>query len=485
MKSLLAPPDARIVDNLEMALAAVARAFPLPASHRKDLPNAIRDLSRTLTEDRGELARPYWAAPRLFAAYLRFFLPWNLYRLAWLLPGLDLPLRDGARLLDLGSGPLTLPLALWCARPDLRGKRLEFVCNDLAMQPMERGREIFTALAGIEAPWRFSLLRGPLEKALGKREEPPFEAILCANTLNELAEERARPGRPELERRLALLTTKMVRRTAPEGRIFLLEPGTRLGGKIIALVRRQALALGCAPLAPCPHALPCPMLPDGDEGERARRAPLYTGWCHFTHTAASAPAALQALSLQARMHKRGFALSCLLLERPKQLEESALGDEGDEDFFGLDELEKLYQEIMGGDTPETDKAAPRRGDTGRDQPTPAESGQGPMPTRVVSAAIALPGEDEGARYSCCRAGLGLLLHAAKIPSGSLVTAEQRGQERDAKTGAILLQRVREEAWPTDKAPPSPNKARPAGKTPPPIRKVAARKPRGPRGAKKE
>jgi hypothetical protein len=227
------------------------------------------------------------------------------------------------------------------------------------------------------------------------------------------------------------------------------------------------------------------MLPDSDEGERARRVPLYTGWCHFTHTAASAPAALQALSLQARMHKRGFALSCLLLERPKQLDENALGDEGDDDIFGLDELEKLYEEIMGGDAPEDDKTPPRRADHWRDQPTPAESGQGPMPTRVVSAAIALPGEDEGARYSCCRAGLGLLLHAAKIPSGSLVTAEQRGQERDAKTGAVLLQRVREETRPTDKAPQSTNKARPAGKTLPPNRKVPARRPRGPRGAKKE
>jgi hypothetical protein len=352
---------------------------------------------------------------------------------------------------------------------------------------MERGSDIFTALAGEDSPWRFSLLRGPLEIALGKREEPPFDAILCANTLNELAEERARPGRPELERRLALLTTKMVRRTAPGGRIFLLEPGTRLGGKIIALVRRQALALGCTPLAPCPHALPCPMLPPSDdEDERARRAPLYTGWCHFTHTAASAPAALQALSLQARMHKRGFALSCLLLERPMQLDESALADDdGGDDIFGLDELEKLYEEIMGQDAPEAGKAAPRRADKGRDQPTPSEIGQGPMPTRVVSAAIALPGEDEGARYSCCRAGLGLLLHAARIPSGALVTAEQRGQERDAKTGAILLQRVREEARLTDKATPPPNKARLAGKTHPPIRKVAARKPRGPRDAKKE
>jgi hypothetical protein len=466
MKSLLYRPDPQLVQTLEQALAAVARAFPLPASHRADLPKAIRDLSRSLTDDRGDLARPYWAAPRLTAAYLRFFLPWNLYRLSWLLPELDLPLAENSRILDLGSGPLTLPLALWCARPELRGIPLHFTCNDLAMQPMERGRDIFTALAGNDSPWRFTLVRGPLEKALTRHDDPPFDCIMCANTLNELAEERGRSGGPDLERRLAGLTRLMVRRVAPQGRLFLLEPGTRLGGKIVSLFRQQAIELGCAPLAPCPHALRCPMSQSQarDDG-RPLRGPSFSGWCHFTHPAGDAPESLKLLSAQAKMNKRGFALSCLLLQPPRRSPQDGPQKSFSDDIFGLDELEKLYQEIMSQDddpSPDPQSAAPT--------PTTAArpDASAPLPVRVVSSPILLPGQAEGGRYACCAAGLGLLLNAAKVPSGALLMARQRGRDTDVKTGAILLERVRETARPS-----SPQKS--AGKKPSPRKHPVGKK----------
>ena len=234
MKNLLQHPDARLSRDITQALDAVASAFAVPRGHLADLPFAVRDLSRLLTAERGDMSRSYWSAPRFLAAYLRYFLPWNLHRLAWLLPGLEYPFpsahpEESTRILDLGSGPLTLPLALWCARPDLRVRPLHFVCADVAAKPMDIGLTAFQALAGKDSPWRFSLSRGHLDGFLRKGEER-FHCIMAGNVLNELS-----PGKGEsLEERLESLVSAMSRKLLPGGKILLIEPGTRLGGKRMA-----------------------------------------------------------------------------------------------------------------------------------------------------------------------------------------------------------------------------------------------------------
>jgi hypothetical protein len=139
-------------------------------SQRRDLPNACRDLSAMLTTDRDSLDRPYWTAPRLTSAYLRYFLPWNLVRLCSLLPGLDFGrIPDEPLILDMGSGPLTLPLALWLSRPDLRAKPVTIVASDTTPHILELGRKLFEALRAELAPecrWTIRTMRASVTQAL-------------------------------------------------------------------------------------------------------------------------------------------------------------------------------------------------------------------------------------------------------------------------------------------------------------------------------
>ena len=110
-------PSAELLDGLAALPRALSRAFPLKAKHRAALPGGIRKLSDFLTVDRENLPRDYMTRPEYLAAYLHYFLPWNIYRQGRLLTGLDLALKPGARVVDLGAGPLTFLLALWLARP--------------------------------------------------------------------------------------------------------------------------------------------------------------------------------------------------------------------------------------------------------------------------------------------------------------------------------------------------------------------------------
>ena len=462
---LLRQPSPEAHDHIVQAIKTIARLFPVPASHRRELPASIRDLSRMLTEDRSEMARPYWASPGLSSAYLYFFLPWNLYRLAWLLPGLDLHLAKDARILDLGSGPLTLPIALWCARPDLRGLPLHFACVDVSLQAMERGLAILKALAGDALAWDVRLFRGPLEKGLrgaSARQEngrcASYDCIMAANVLNELGNERTKSGTAPLEQRLAELVERMLANLAGNGRILLVEPGTRLGGKVISLSRASAISMGCKAIAPCPHSGPCPMQPRNDEADM-RSGPSFSGWCHFTHPVFNPPEVLVNLGEEARMHKRSMALSCVLLEKieperqGENTEEEAFQslDENLKELTGLDELEALFAEIMEEDQPASGIEKARHT---RQQPDILNATSGPLCLRVISSPIELSGREEPGRYACCEKGLALLLDARTAASGALVEATPLQQpqsslrnapnaadERDRKSGAILFTRV--------------------------------------------
>ncbi|MDL2268310.1 hypothetical protein LJC46_10095 [Desulfovibrio sp. OttesenSCG-928-G15] len=455
---LLQRPDAEILASLEMALAAMARAFPVPASHRKDMPFAVRDLSRLLTAERSGLAQPYWAAPRFVAAYMHFFLPWNLYRLAWLLPGLALDLAPGSRVLDVGSGPLTFPLALWCARPDLRAVPLHFVCSDVAVKPMEHGRNAFINLSGGDSPWTFELVRAPLEKALRIRKTP-FSLVTACNVFNELAARTTQER--SLPRRIDELVELVRSALAPGACFFLLEPGTRLGGKITALTRNSGMGKGLRVLAPCTHSGPCPTLRDESHqetpGSRSRfpAEPEYSGWCHFIHPTEQVPEPLAALAQKARLEKNHLALSCLLLRDTRDVNDgthtadpalsapaapaaTAATATGAGSMDELDELEALYREIMAEDTPEEDR------DLAADHtihPLAART-EAPCPSgkvRIISGPIKLPGREKPARYACGNCGLVLLPDYGDAHSGYLIDVSQtREAGRDGKSGALVL-----------------------------------------------
>ncbi len=406
MRNLFRPPSPELARDTALALAAIEAALPMSAAHRKTLPFAVRDLSRLLTTERAGLGQPYWSSARLQAAYCRYFLPWNLQRLSWLLPGLRLSLSPGDTVLDLGSGPLTLPLALWIAYPEWRELPLSFVCADVAPHPLDLGKAIFRRLAGEGSPWRLELVRAPLESALrGFRGKAAL--ITAGNVLNEIPAPKNAP----LESRLEEFAHLAASRLAPQGRLLAVEPGNRLGGKLVALLRRAAFSVPLAPEGPCPHWGPCPM-----------QAPGNTGWCHFSHPTHGAPKPLLELTERAKLVKKDLSLSCLLLRFPTP-EEQALLPVMDPD---LDE--------------DADEATDLR------YPPPPLSKTGWV--RILSDPIRLPDRKEPARYACTEKGLALVHDALRLPSGAALSVRWPEQEtRDPKSGALNVELGGDQARP--------------------------------------
>lgn len=304
MNNCLTLPAPSLREDLSGYATALRSVLRLKPAHQRELHYAVADLSRALTTERGGMKVNYWSTPRNASAYLHFYLPWNLYRLAWLLPSLQLDLRDGDTILDLGSGPLTLVQALWLTRPELRDRKLTFICSDIAPKPLDTGRLLLEALMGqksSQSNWNIMLERAPLEKAL--RNNFGKARLVCgANMLNEL-----RAGRGQtLEDRMEELALAMTDACTDDGEILFVEPGTRLGGKMISLLRLGLLDHDMFPYAPCTHDAMCPMLDQGS-----------TGWCHFNAPADNAPAWLMELTNRARMDRKNVSLSFMHAGRTK------------------------------------------------------------------------------------------------------------------------------------------------------------------------
>ena len=426
---LFSVPDSFARRGLELMFRILDDVMPMNGSQKRDLSLACRDLSALLTTERDGLSRPYWTSPRLTSAYLRYFLPWNLVRLSALLPGLNFGrIPEHPLILDMGSGPLTLPLALWLSRPDLRELPVTLVASDTTPHILELGRKIFDDLRAElapESPWTIRTMRASVTQAPRRLYAKPgtLWMITMGNVLNEMEERRAKPGHQIVDRMRELLENA-ADMLSEDGLVLSVEPGTRQGGRLIAHLRKSALGgveeepeyedltafalreeqagrrryededdiddesddFGLAPmfvpLAPCPHAGRCPMLD--------RRT---TAWCHVNAPAEHAPAALRELSARAGLDKDSISLSFLLLRK-------------------LREEEELPPDV-------------------------ARTPNHRVPARIVSDAFVVPGYAGRARYACTPLGLALIPGSSHLPPGALCEA-WRTRERDMKSRAVIL-----------------------------------------------
>jgi len=366
----------RALEHLPAALDAV---LPLKAAHRRDLPAAVQELSARLTCERGGNERPYWSSPRLASAYLRYMLPWNLARLIRLFGALELPpppvdAAERAMLLDIGSGPLTLPLALWLAKPQWRELPLDVVCLDSSPRALDLGIEIFAHLAGEQHAWRIIPVRAGINALAREARGRPW-LMSAVNVLNELKVERA-----PFTTRLAVFAEQAARLLHARGSLLCVEPGTRLGAKLVQSLREKSLALGLAPVQPCPHARPCPL-----QDTRS--------WCHFSLSTQGTPDWLAQLGQEARLPKKALHLSFTFLQR---------------------QIVKQHEAVRAG---------------------MAEC----LEARVISAPFKVPGMESQARYACSARGLLLLTRAADAPSGALVEVQWPARPcRDDRSGAWIV-----------------------------------------------
>ncbi len=445
-KPLFAELPKHIEDDLAALPGALARVWLLSAKHRQRLAEDIAALSKILTSDRAQLRRPYWSRPAFVSAYLYYFLPWNLLRLLPLLRALPLPapkVSAGGRalLLDLGSGPLTLPLALWLAHPEWRNLPVEVLAVDVQRKPLELGKALFCALAEMlkASPWQIRLVQSSLEslprelKSINSgRTARETTAWLCtsANTLNELLsnfrherhtfaestfadadaewiDERFEAGIEAFfaslsriakapspgERSLNQGGASLLPASSVDGAfaaMLLIEPGTRLGGTAMMRLRSLALDYGFVPLAPCTHSKACPLL-ERAEGRRGKSHADY--WCHFGFVPKAVPRWLRELSKEAGLEKDRLSLSTLLL---------------------------------------TAQAA-----------VPASARE--IPLRVLSGPFPVPGHGQVCRYACFAGGLALLEEAKDLPCGGLLAIDQglfnkisSKTKRDARSSALIL-----------------------------------------------
>ncbi len=442
-RALFPPLSAETQRILDMLPEALAKVWPLNTAHKRSLPDDVAQLSRLLTTERAGLARPYWSSPASISAYLYYFLPWNLVRLTRLLASLPLadpravaPQGGEALLVDVGSGPLTLPLALWLARPEWRSAPVRVLAMDTSSQPLELGKTLMEVLGELtgQPVWPVRVARAPLDQVVrqaapllsGGRARPWL--ISAANVLNELrfgkkrsrgasaiededefdsldaegmdidgnpAADEADGEKPEgcredrldsfLESLSPLFDHADSRVEATAGSpapvgpsLLFVEPGTRLGGSTIMRLRQLAVDGGLTALAPCTHQADCPLL----RGQGGRT------WCHFTFGSEGAPLWLEDLSQASGLGKSGLSLSPLLLAAMPEAEAQTSGS---------------------------------------------------LPVRVLSAPFLVPGLAGRARYACSGKGILLLENAECLASGDELTVSiAAGAPRDRKSGALQV-----------------------------------------------
>jgi hypothetical protein len=361
-------------------------AMPMRRQHRRELPGDIRHLSHLLTDERGDLRRDYLADPAALSAYLRYFLPWNIYRLGVLFNGLALdPGGDNpdgaATIIDLGTGPLTAPLTLWMSRPHLRKRPLTFICVDRAPKPMRLGLDTLNSLAASQGglgPWKVTLVKGPLDARLREKAD----LLIMANALNEVLH---RGEGEELLEAADALAWHLAGMLTPTGTACVVEPGIRPSAHLIAALRRGFLHHGLKPVAPCPHEGPCPMSGRG-----------FTAWCHFNFDAELAPNWLKALSDEAKLPKDNVSLSFLTFSAKGRKLEAAPG-------------KSLVRAVSG----------------------PFEL---PAPERNVPPRYG--------QYACSERGLTLLSlsrkHLVPLPGALIEATWPETPDTDAKSGALVL-----------------------------------------------
>ena len=400
------PQDSRrVLENFD---AIVQGVRPMNSRQMQSLPKDIRTLSHLLTDERGARHVAYMNATEQLSAYLRYFTWWNLVRLTRVfanLPASSLAFNDGDALLDAGSGPLTLVIALWLSRPELRQKRLTVYCMDISQSTMAVGEELYLSIAAKTPPknpdakgfWKIVRVKGELGTDI--RKKAVF--VGAANMFNEIYQKDHEAPEKIADKQIKALTSY----AAPGARFFIAEPGMPVAGRFISLMRERFIRRGCAVVAPCPHQKTCPM-----NGLHAR----YGGsakWCNFSFSTADAPQKLLKLSESAGLPKERAVISFLFVTGGEVQSSSDAGS-----------LAELH-DVRGNPTENKVQKA--------------------LPLAVVSDPIRL-GEHRTGFYSCTEHGMALAIagRAKGLKSGDIIKMSMLKSmdtlPKDKKSGAVEI-----------------------------------------------
>jgi ribosomal protein RSM22 (predicted rRNA methylase) len=183
------------------------------------------------------------------AAYLTARLPATFAAVSAVLAKLRIrrPSFSPSSVLDVGSGPGTASWAAAHRWPDI-GRFVMVDNNHVFLSLAQRLAQGSPgkALAGVEGR------SGDLTRLAA---ENPADLVIAAYSLAELPRNMLAEAVDSLWR-------------ATRGILVLVEPGTPAAFARLRMVRRQLLGLQMVPVAPCPHAVECPLA--GND------------WCHFS-----------------------------------------------------------------------------------------------------------------------------------------------------------------------------------------------------------
>lgn len=385
------PEDAtKVLENFDSILQDVR---PLNARQLENLPDDIRELSRQLTDERNTRRMGYMNSTEELSAYIRYFMWWNLVRFTRVFASQkesDFDLKDGDYCLDLGSGPLTVVIALWLSRPELRNKRLTFYCVDLSLSTLSLGEDIYLSVASRTPPsneranptWNIIRIKG----SVGVPIKNKAAFISAANMFNEIRESvQQRPVDLADEHIKTLLNY-----ATENASMFIAEPGMPVAAYFVSLMRIRFLQNKFTVFSPCTHEKRCPM-----SGLHAR----YGGsakWCNFSFQTKDAPKRLLQLSKDAGLPKERAVISFVFAGRRRKMQR-------------------------------TEKTLPKSNE---------------LILRIASDPLWLPGNRQGF-YACSAIGLVLLVNLSHvhISSGEQITVVLNNKDplpRDLKSKAGII-----------------------------------------------
>ncbi len=386
------PQDAlKILNSFNKTIMS---AYPLSSKQRAMLPKDIRELSHFLTDERSDRRLGYMNKTTTLSAYVHYYLWWNLVRLTRLfanLPSSFFNLKDDNVCIDIGSGPLTVPIALFMARPELRKLKLTWYCVDISSQALSIGENLLLSVAAqLECEsWKIVRVKGELGTAISQKAD----LITSANVFNEIVQDSDMPpdylAKKYSDKLLSYTNSKNSKRS-----VLMIEPGVPASARFVSLMRDAFMRKGYKPLSPCTHCWECPM--DGKRGGK---------WCNYAFSTEDAPLDLKKLSEASRLPKERAVLSFVACVH-------------DDDFAG----KKTETVEPGKETQENADNAPTM-----------------LTFRIASDPIRLPGNRTG-YYACSAKGLLLIITQQQMQSGQSYSIKNPkfSLNTDTKSGALIL-----------------------------------------------